>query len=168
VKGKPRALHVQEFSKKGNEPFKQALKDWIPVNNTDSWHVCAYITNQQMNNHPNEGRDMLTPHQIYYSQEDERTFEDILGDSAWIILTEVGWQVIEGVMEHLKKFHPDIPLGIMKLGDFPLRGILCLIRSLIYPLRKGSSLKCISHCLLSNQVTEALYCSYGKNPRQIS
>ncbi len=31
-------------------------------------------------------------------------FEDILGESAWHILTEVGWQAIEGVMDRLKKF----------------------------------------------------------------
>jgi hypothetical protein len=31
-----------------------------------------------MNNCPDDGRDMLTPYQIYNSQEDERTFEDIL------------------------------------------------------------------------------------------
>jgi hypothetical protein len=48
----------------------------------DSWHVGAYIANQKINNCPHEGEDTLTPHQIYYCQEDERTFEAILGESA--------------------------------------------------------------------------------------
>jgi hypothetical protein len=29
----------------------------MQVNNTDSWHVGAFIANQQMNNRPHEGRD---------------------------------------------------------------------------------------------------------------
>jgi hypothetical protein len=37
---------------------------------------------------------MMTPYQIYYSQEDERKYEDILGEHAWYIVTEVGWQVV--------------------------------------------------------------------------
>jgi hypothetical protein len=98
------------FIKRGNAPFKQALKDWIKVNDTDSWHVGASIANQQMNNRPHEGRDMLIPYQIYYHQEDERMFKDIIGGSTWHILTEVGWQVVEGVMEYLKKFHPSMHL----------------------------------------------------------
>jgi hypothetical protein len=39
----------------------------MQVNNTDSRHVGAYMANQQMNNCPHEGRDMLTPYQIYYT-----------------------------------------------------------------------------------------------------
>jgi hypothetical protein len=69
----------RESSKEVMHPFEQALQDWIQVNNTDSWHVVRYIANQQMINCPHEGRDMLTPYQINYSREDERTFEDILG-----------------------------------------------------------------------------------------
>jgi hypothetical protein len=53
----------------------------MQVNNTDSWHASAYSANHQMNNHHHEGRDMLTPYQIYCSQEDEMTFEDIPGES---------------------------------------------------------------------------------------
>jgi hypothetical protein len=104
VKGRPRAPHVQGFIERGNAPFKQALQDWMQVNNTDSWHVGGYIANQQMKNRPHERRDMLTPYQIYYSQEDARTVEDIMGGSARHILTEVGWQVVEGAMEYLKNF----------------------------------------------------------------
>jgi len=62
----------------------------MQVNNTNSWYIGAYIADQKMYNCPHEGRDMLTSYQIYYSQEDERTFEDVLGESAWHILTEVG------------------------------------------------------------------------------
>jgi hypothetical protein len=71
----------------------------------DSWHVGAYIASQHVNNRPHEGRDMVTPYQIYYSQEEDRS--NILGEGAQHILTDVGWQVVEGVMEYLKKFHPD-------------------------------------------------------------
>jgi hypothetical protein len=39
---------------RGNAPLKQALQDWIQVNNTDSWHDGACIANQQMNNCPHE------------------------------------------------------------------------------------------------------------------
>jgi hypothetical protein len=138
VKGKPRALHVQEFSKKGNEPFKQALKDWIPVNNTDSWHVCVYITNQQMNNHPNEGRDMLTPHQIYYSQEDERTFEDILGDSAWISIEgdTLFDQKFNIPIEEREQFNMHLPLSTFQSG----------CRSSILQLWKESQTNFLSNC----------------------
>jgi hypothetical protein len=104
----------------------------MQVNNSDSWHVCAYIANQQKNNCPHEGRDMLTPYQIYYSQEDERTLEDIMGASAWHIITEVGWQVVEGVMEYLKKIHPDKQLKDNDIqtfdteGDTPVNQEFCL------------------------------------------
>jgi hypothetical protein len=104
MKGRPRAPHVQGFIERGNVPFKQALQDRVQVNNTDSWHVGALIASQHLNSHFHEGIDIITPFQIYCSQEHERMFEDILGESAWHILTEVGWQAIEGVMEHLKKF----------------------------------------------------------------
>jgi hypothetical protein len=57
VKGRPTAPHVQGFIERGNAPFQQALQDWMQVNNTDSWHVGAFIANQQMNNRPHEGRD---------------------------------------------------------------------------------------------------------------
>jgi hypothetical protein len=66
------------FIERDNAPFKQALQDWIQVYITDSWHVGAYFVNQQMNNCLHDGRDMPTPYQIYYSKEDEKTFEDML------------------------------------------------------------------------------------------
>jgi hypothetical protein len=112
VKGRPRAPHVKGFIERGNAPFKQAPQDWMQVNNTDSWHVGAYIANQQMKNRLHEGRDMLTPYQIYCSQK-ERTFEDVIGGCAWHILTElteIGKQVVEGVMEYLKKLYPRMHL----------------------------------------------------------
>jgi hypothetical protein len=37
-------------------------------------------------------------------------FEDIIGGSAWHILTEVGWQVVEGVKEYLKIFYHSMHL----------------------------------------------------------
>jgi hypothetical protein len=63
-------------------PSSKLFKIGCKKNNTDSWHVGAYIANQKINNCPHEGEDTLTPHQIYYCQEDERTFEAILGESA--------------------------------------------------------------------------------------
>jgi hypothetical protein len=106
VKIRPRAHHIQGFIERGKAPFMQVLQDWMQVNNTDSWHIGACIANQQMNNHHHEGRDMLTPFQIYYSQEDEKTFDDILGESAWHILIEVGWKVVEVPQEISSRHAP--------------------------------------------------------------
>jgi hypothetical protein len=67
-------------------------------------------------------------------------FEDIIGGSAWHILTEVGWQVVEGVMEYLKKFHPIMHLKDEDIQTFASEGDTLFNQEFCLPIMKGSSL----------------------------
>lgn len=84
-----------------------ALQDWMQVNNTNSWYFGAYIANQQRNNCPHEGINAYSIPNLLQSR-GWKYLKDVLGESAWYILKEVRWEVVKGVMEYLKKFHPGI------------------------------------------------------------
>ena len=82
-------------------------------NDTNSWHKGINIVNYQVNNRPHEGRDNLTPYNIYYCLREEGTMEEVLGaDGASNITTEIGWMVVSGVLNVLKKHHPTVEVTV--------------------------------------------------------
>jgi hypothetical protein len=128
--------------------------------------------NQQMNNHPHEGTDMLIPYQIYYSREDERTFEDIIGESTRHILTEVGWQVVEGVMEYLKKFHPSMHLKDDDIRTYATEGETLFDQEFPLPIQEreqfdmeGKVQKTISSCI-EHLLHDELYEDVSKQSKE--
>jgi hypothetical protein len=119
-----------------------------------------------MSNCPHEGGDMLTWYQIYYRQEDERTFEDIMGASAWHILKE------DGAMEHLKKFHPGMHLKDDDIWTFAAEGDTLFDQEFHLPIKEREQFEmegkvqqtiwsCIEHLL-----HDELYEDVGKQKEE--
>jgi hypothetical protein len=59
-----------------------------------------------------------------------------MGGSAWHILTEVGWQVVEGVKEYMKKFHPSMHLEDDDIRTFAAEGDTLFDQEFCLPIKE--------------------------------
>jgi len=92
-------------------------------NNTADWSIGCYVVQHQLNRRASEPRNNAIPYETYFGISTGSEVEKTLGELARSIRTEVGLQLIEGVLLQLKKTHPllhlsdDKILQIIEQGD---------------------------------------------------
>jgi len=122
VKGRARHPQSQGFIERGNEPFKEALQNWMQDNNTSDWSVGCYIVQHQINLRPSESRSNQVPYECYCEVSGRNTAKSILGENIKFVRSEVGLQVIEGVLKYLRDNNPLTTVDDDKVREIIERG----------------------------------------------
>ena len=122
VKGRARHPQSQGFIERGNGPFKEALQNWMQDNNTADWSIGCYIVQRQINLRPSESRSNQVPYECYYEVSGKNTAKAILGENIKFIRSEVGLQLIEGVLKYLRDNNPLTTVDDDKVREIIERG----------------------------------------------
>ena len=107
---------------RGNQPFKQALQNWMQVTGSENWSLGAYIVNAQLNRRPSASRGNMIPYKTYTGQKCTDHIEILVGNAAKDIKTEVGLQILENIMVHFKTNYPKVMLTDELLGYIIKKG----------------------------------------------
>lgn len=122
VKGRARHPQSQGFIERGNGPFKEALQNWMQDNNTSDWSIGCYIVQRQINLRPSESRSNQVPYECYYEVSGKNGVKAILGENIKFVRSEVGLQVIEGVIKYLRDNNPLTTIDDEKVREITERG----------------------------------------------
>ena len=88
-------------------------------NNTADWSIGCYVVQNQMNRRASESRGNTVPYETYFAFPTVSEVEKTLGALATNIKTEVGLQLIEGVLVNLKNNYP-----MLQLSDYAVIDII--------------------------------------------
>ena len=91
-------------------------------NNTADWSIGCYVVQHQLNRRASEPRNNTIPYETYFGIPTGSEVEKTLGELARSIRTEVGLQLIEGVLLQLKKTHPTLHLSDDKILEIIEQG----------------------------------------------
>jgi len=91
-------------------------------NNTADWSIGCYVVQNQMNRRASESRGNTVPYETYFAFPTVSEVEKTLGALARNIKTEVGLQLIEGVLINLKNNYPRLQLSDYDIIDIIQQG----------------------------------------------
>ena len=118
---------------RGNITFKDALQNLMRENKTVDWSIrCFIVHNQmsigcfivhnQMNRRASKPQNNTVLYEIYFGMATVSEVEKTLGEPASHVRTEVGLQLIKGVLLQLKKTHPMLHLSNKKILEIIEQG----------------------------------------------